>query len=74
MNFQEIADEALRLGPEERARLAQELLLSLEAEEQTEVEAQWLDEAARRARELDEGTVTPVSAEEVRVKVAALLR
>jgi putative addiction module component (TIGR02574 family) len=66
--------EALRLPPEERARLAQKLLLSLEALSEEELEQTWLVEADRRARELDRGEVQPVPAEEVRRKARALLR
>jgi hypothetical protein len=54
--------------------LPEELLLSLEDADETEIEAQWLEEAARRARELDDGLVTSISAEEVRMKVASLLQ
>lgn len=38
------------------------------------VAADWLAEAKRRARELDEGTVQPVSDDEVRRKIWVLLR
>ena len=66
--------EALHLPPEDRARLAQQLLLSLEALSEREAEEAWLVEAERRARELDRGEVQPISAEEVRRKAQALLR
>jgi hypothetical protein len=39
-----------------------------------EIEGDWLVEATRRARELDEGIVQPIPAEEVRKKAQALLR
>ena len=39
-----------------------------------EREEDWLLEARRRARELDEGIVQPIPAEEVREKARALLR
>jgi hypothetical protein len=38
-----------------------------------QIAEEWLAEAERRARELDEGTAKPISAEEVRRKVAAIL-
>lgn len=66
--------EALRLPPEERARLVQKLLLSLGALSEEELEQAWLVEADRRARELDRGEVQPVPTEEVRHKARALLR
>jgi len=74
MNLKQIANEALRLSEEERAALAQKLLLSLEASAEDEIAENWLAEANRRARELDEGNVQPIPAEEVRRKALALLR
>lgn len=73
MNLNQIEDEALRLSGEERAELAQKLLLSLDAPTDEEMEQDWLIEAHRRARELDEGIVRPIPAEEVRNKARALL-
>ncbi|MCY4612406.1 MAG: addiction module protein [Nitrospira sp.] len=39
-----------------------------------QIEEDWLIEARRRARELDEGIVQPIPADEVRKKARALLR
>ncbi len=69
MNLKQIEDEALHLSEEERAELAQKLLLSLDAPGIEEIEQDWLLEAQRRAREFDEGTVQPIPAEEVRKSV-----
>jgi len=74
MNLKQIEDEALHLSEEERAELAQKLLLSLDAPTIAEIEEDWLVEAHRRARELDERTLQPIPAEEVRKKAQALLR
>lgn len=74
MKLKQIEDEALHLPENERAELAQKLLLSLDAPSENEIAEDWLVEARRRARELEEGTVQPVSAEEVRRKARALLR
>ena len=74
MNLKQIEDEAFHLSEEERAELAQKLLLSLDAPTVNEIEEDWLIEARRRARELDEGIVQPIPAEEVRKKARALLR
>jgi putative addiction module component (TIGR02574 family) len=74
MELKIVEQEALRLPPEERARLAQKLLLSLETLSEEELDQAWLVEADRRARELDRGEVQPVPAEEVRRKARALLR
>jgi putative addiction module component (TIGR02574 family) len=74
MNLRDIEREAMHLTEEERAELAQKLLLSLESSTEDEIAKEWLVEAARRARELDAGLVEPVPAEEVRRKALALLR
>ncbi len=74
MNMKQIENEALHLSEEERAELAQKLLLSLDTPSQKEIEEDWLVEAQQRARELDEGVVQPIPAEEVRRKARALLR
>ncbi|HEY5602242.1 MAG TPA: addiction module protein [Gammaproteobacteria bacterium] len=74
MNLKQIEDEALHLPEEERAELAQKLLLSLDEPTVEEIEQDWLAEAHRRAREIDEGIVQPIPAEEVRKKARALLR
>ena len=66
--------EALRLPPEDRAKLAQKLLLSLDTLSEEELKQAWLIEANRRARELDRGETKPISAEEVRQKAKALMR
>jgi len=74
MNMKQIEDQALHLPEEQRAELAQKLLLSLDLPPVEEIEQDWLVEAHRRARELDEGIVQPIPAEEVRKKAQALLR
>ena len=74
MKLQQIEQEALRLTEEERAELAKKLLLSLDSPSEAEIREDWLMEAYNRARDLDEGKVQPVPAEEVRRKAKALLR
>lgn len=74
MKLKQIEDEALHLSEDERAELAQKLLLTLEVPSEGELAEDWLVETQRRARELDEGIVQPVSADEVRRKAQALLR
>ena len=74
MSLKKIEEQALKLSEEERAALAQKLLISIDTPSQKEIESDWLAEAYRRARELDEGLVQPVPAEEVRRKAEALLR
>ncbi|MGD8589619.1 MAG: addiction module protein [Chromatiales bacterium] len=74
MNIEQIEEEALQLSEEERAELAQKILLSLDTPSHKEIEEDWLVEAHRRARELDEGIVQPIPADEVRRKAQTLLR
>ena len=74
MKLKQIEDEVLHLSEDERAELAQKLLLSLDEPSEDEIAEDWLVEAQRRARELDEGIAQPVPADEVRRKAQALLR
>ena len=74
MNLKQIELEALHLTEEERAELVQKLLLSLDLPSESEIKSDWLKEAHRRAKDLDDGIVQPISAEEVRRKAQALLR
>lgn len=74
MNLKQLEQEALHLPEEERAALAQKILLSLDEPSEAENAVAWLAEARRRAEELDKGLVQPVPADEVRKKAQALLR
>jgi hypothetical protein len=74
MDAKTIEEEALHLPVAVRADLAQKLLLSLEGDSPAEIEAEWLHEAERRAREIDEGAVELVPAELVRQRARALLK
>jgi putative addiction module component (TIGR02574 family) len=57
----------------DRARLVQKMLLSLENLPQDELDTLWLDEAERRAADIDNGKVVLVPADEVARKARALL-
>ncbi len=63
----EIEKDALRLSPEDRARLAVRLLSSLEkaAESPEEIEKLWIAEAERRFQELRDGVVQGIPARDV---------
>jgi hypothetical protein len=65
MSADEIKREALRMKPEARARLARELLASLDTMSAEEIEKLWLDEAIRRDEELDRGETVAYPADEV---------
>lgn len=62
-----IGDQALQLSPEDRARLALQLLASLEesGESAEEIEKLWIAEAERRFQELRSGVVQGIPAGEV---------
>lgn len=72
-SLDEIGDQALRLSPEDRARLAVQLLASLEesAESPEEIKKLWFAEAERRFQELRDGVVQGVPACEVFAELRA---
>ena len=59
MSTEELLAKVLRLPRPERARLAEEVLSSLE-EPEDQVAAAWAQELERRSREVAEGRVQPV--------------
>lgn len=65
MSVEKIKTEALSLNPEERAYLARELLSSLDALSEAEIEKLWIEEAMRREEALDKGLARSFPAEEV---------
>jgi hypothetical protein len=65
MSGEELKAQVLQLDPEARADLARELLASLDALSEAEVEKLWLDEAVRRDEELDTGVALAYPAGEV---------
>jgi len=72
MSTEELLAMALQLSRPERARVAQELLVSLEETDEA-VAAAWAEELDRRSRELEDGTVAPVPWENVRDDLRAKL-
>ncbi len=71
----DVLDEALKLGPEDRASVAVELLESLEVtpEEKAEVQAAWATEIERRARRVLDGESNGTAWDEVRRRTEANL-
>ena len=65
MKLNELENEALKLDPPSRARLAEVLLRSLDELSEREVETLWLDAAERRERAWDAGEVEGIPAEQV---------
>ena len=74
MDFELIEKQALSLSAEERARLSRELLDSIDNLTPREIETLWLDEAERRAQEIDRGAAVLVDGDEVARKARALVR
>lgn len=74
MNLKTIREDALDLPATERAELAETLLESLDSLVGDEIERLWFEEAASRARQVDEGSVALIPAEEVARKARAILK
>ena len=74
MTIDELKAEALRLNPEDRAELASELLVSLDALIESEIEKLWLEEAVRRDAEIYSGAARSIPADEVFAAARARLR
>ena len=62
----ELFEEAMNLGPEERATLMRLLIETLDTESEQGVEDAWRVEIERRMAELDSGAVQAVPWEELR--------
>lgn len=74
MSLEELKNEAMKLSPEARAKLAHALLASLEDLSEAEIEHLWLDEAIRRDEEIDTGPVSLRPADEVLKDARSRLR
>ncbi len=73
MTVADLETKILELAPQERARLAQRILESLEVLSEAEIEALWLQEAERRDRALDEDPSRAIPGEDVMREARALL-
>jgi hypothetical protein len=63
--LERLAVELLGLPASSRALLAKKLIESLDETETPDAEALWMEVAQRRAKELEEGVVQGIPAEEV---------
>ena len=70
---QELLRKALTLPDKERAELAGNLIASLDAVQDPDVDAAWQEEIARRSHEVQSGEVKTVSWEAVQQKGRSLL-
>jgi len=73
MNTETITHEALSLPVQQRAKLAAQLLSSLDVLSEAEIEPLWFQIAAQRAAEMDQGLSMRIPAEDVRRKARALI-
>ncbi len=71
---EELSARAKTLSAEDRARLVEELLDSLQGESDTEAEDAWDREIERRVAEIESGAVKLISAEEVHAEARRLIR
>ena len=69
----ELTRKARALSPEERVRLAEELLATVQ-EVDPQVEAAWDEEIRRRIEEIDSGKANLIPAEEVFAEVRRLIK
>ncbi|MGH8747127.1 MAG: addiction module protein [Burkholderiales bacterium] len=70
---EELSHKARALPPEDRVRLAEELLASVQ-EPDAEVDAAWAEEIKRRIAEIDSGKAKLIPADEVFAEVRRLLK
>ena len=71
---EELSARAKTLSIHDRARLAEELLASLEGDSDADAEAAWDREIERRVAEIEAGTVKLISAEDVHNEARRLIR
>ena len=69
MTIEQLAAEALSLPSEERAKLADRLVESLDAAEISQLDQLWAGEAQRRLEEVRSGRVQTISGEEALAQV-----
>lgn len=63
--FDDIIRAALTLPPDSRAVLAEHLLKSLEPQDQAIVDAAWAEVAEQRIQDVQQGSVSPIPADQV---------
>ena len=72
--MEELSSRARQLPPEDRARLAEELLASLQDESESDVEAAWDREIELRLAQMKNGTARLVAAEDVHAEARKIYR
>jgi len=71
---EELSARAKTLSVQDRVRLAEELLASLDQEPNSEVDVAWDREIQRRVAEVESGTVALVTSEDVHAEARRLIR
>lgn len=74
MTIEQLAEQAMTLPGESRARLADLLVESLNADDLTQVDRLWLAEAKRRRDEVRAGSVETIPGDEALRSVRDFLR
>lgn len=72
LTYQQVADEAMKLTPEERVDLAEKLWVSVDTPEA--IAAAWDAEIERRSAQLDAGEIETVPFDEVIAELRAKLQ
>ena len=73
-SFEEILRAALSLSLDERAMIADRLLVSLDGLSHEEIDAAWAEEIERRIREIDEGKVETIDGKLVMERLRSRLK
>ena len=71
---EELSERARSLSPEDRARLADELLASLDEEGDHDTEAAWEKEIGRRVQEIKSGKAKLIPADQVFAETARIYK
>ena len=72
MTVEELLAQSLSLPAPERARVAREIIASLDGGTDADAAERWLDEIRRRAAELDDGSAEAVEWEQLRRRLVEL--
>lgn len=73
-SVEDLVKRARALSPQDRARLAEELLASLDEESDADAETGWEQEIARRVGEIKAGRAKLIPAEEVFAETARIYK
>jgi hypothetical protein len=72
MTVEELLAQSLSLPEHDRARVAREIIASLDGENDSDAAARWLEEIRSRAGELDAGTVEAIEWGQLRKRLVDL--